>query len=230
MEDIRYVYTVNPRRPIRGIAGIKSIRTGTTLKLTKEEVKIAMKSGHVYRRFANEGINQRVTGENLDRLHNEKFMSEKEYKEFLNESTEEIKSSVDSKVEEPSVETQEPVKNTPVEEKIPEHIEDNTEKELNSEVKEADVINNNAANLEVKEENENKVDIKDVEQTDKQENTEVSVSEETITEDSDPEMSEEDSDEDESDDEQVAQSNEGNSQSPVIYYGGGKKKNKKHRN
>ena len=246
MEDTRYAYTVNPRRPIRGIAGIKSVRTGTTLRLTKEEVKIAMKCGHVYRRFANEGINQRVTGDNLDRLHNEKFMNEKEYEEFLHGST--AKVDTDSKVEEkPSVEVSKeetkPVEDTPVQEEVTEEfpeLEDTTSEDTEEVVENNNDDNSDVKNddVEVEDNSEQPVDTKDVEQTDEQDTIEdVPVSDETIDdEDSDPELSnDENSDDDEEleDNNDNSDSNSGNNYTPVItanYNGGGKKKNRKHRN
>ena len=86
MEDKRYTYCIQPRRVIKDLPDVGNIRTPKILQLTKEEVLICMKSGHVFRRFAAESRNERVTSDNLDRLHNDKFMTEKEYKEFLKNS------------------------------------------------------------------------------------------------------------------------------------------------
>jgi hypothetical protein len=82
----RYTYCIQPRRVIKDLPDVGNIRTPKILQLTKEEVLICMKSGHVFRRFAAESRNERVTSDNLDRLHNDKFMTEKEYKEFLKNS------------------------------------------------------------------------------------------------------------------------------------------------
>lgn len=79
MEEKRFTYVVNPRRPIKGILDMPPIKCSMTLKLTKEEALLAMKSGPVYRKFANEGIQERVTATNIDRLHAEKFMTEREF-------------------------------------------------------------------------------------------------------------------------------------------------------
>ena len=47
--------------------------------LTKEDVKICLQKATVYRRFANEGINERVNVGNIDRLHRENYVSEKDW-------------------------------------------------------------------------------------------------------------------------------------------------------
>ena len=79
MEE-RFLYTVYPKKPIRGVLpGNKAISSGKSLSLTKEEVLGCMKFGTVYRRFANEGRNERVTTLNLDRLHNAKFIEPKDW-------------------------------------------------------------------------------------------------------------------------------------------------------
>jgi len=233
MEDTRYAYTLNPLRPIKGIAGLRVIRTGTTLRLTKEEVKIAMKNGHVYRRFANEGINQRVTGDNLDRLHNEKYMTEKEYKTFLEEANSivdvENKSDIETVVDD-SVEVSD---NEPVEVEDPvyeEDVEDTVE-----------VVNNNTSNLDINENEDSDVfdDEQGAEQPDDG-NIEVT-SDEIIYESSDLGESSEDSDEydeqdaDSSKEEQMVDvidenhhHNDNNTTITANY--SGKKKNRKHRN
>ena len=86
MEETRYLYSVNPRKVIKFLHGeqiIPPIRVAKTLSLTKEEAKECLKYGSVYRRFANENRNERVTTRNIDRLHNAKYMDEKEYSEFV---------------------------------------------------------------------------------------------------------------------------------------------------
>lgn len=87
-EEIRFLYSINPKKLIRFLNGnpiIPPIRTSKTLSLTKEEVRECLKYGSLYRRFANEGVNVRVTINNIDRLHNAKLMTEEEYKKFLEE-------------------------------------------------------------------------------------------------------------------------------------------------
>ena len=78
-KDLAFLYTVNPRKVITGLSGVNAIRTAKSLFLTKEDVKICLQKATVYRRFANEGINERVTVGNIDRLHRENYVSEKDW-------------------------------------------------------------------------------------------------------------------------------------------------------
>lgn len=90
-EEIRFLYSINPKKLIRFLNGnpvIPPIRTSKTLSLTKEEVRECLKYGSLYRRFANEGVNVRVTLNNIDRLHNAKLMTDEEYEKFLEEENE----------------------------------------------------------------------------------------------------------------------------------------------
>jgi hypothetical protein len=84
--DTRFLYSVNPKKPIRTIKGVPVLRTPKSLQLTKEDVRECLKYGSVYRRFANESRIERVTINNVDRLHNAKFMTEKEYEAFLQDN------------------------------------------------------------------------------------------------------------------------------------------------
>lgn len=81
--DVRYLYSVNPKKPIRTIKGVPVLRTPKSLQLTKEDVIECLKYGSVYRRFANENRIERVTINSVDRFHNAKFMTEEEYEAFL---------------------------------------------------------------------------------------------------------------------------------------------------
>lgn len=99
MEETRYLYSVNPRKVIKFLHGeqiIPPIRVAKTLSLTKEEAKECLKYGSVYRRFANENRNERVTTRNIDRLHNAKYMDEKEYSEFVQSQPEKVDKNDDS--------------------------------------------------------------------------------------------------------------------------------------
>ena len=78
-KELAFLYTVNPRKVITGLSGVNAIRTAKSLFLTKEDVKICLQKATVYRRFANEGINERVTVGNIDRLHRENYVSEKDW-------------------------------------------------------------------------------------------------------------------------------------------------------
>ena len=78
-KELVFLYTVNPRKVITGLSGVNAIRTAKSLFLTKEDVKICLQKATVYRRFANEGINERVNVGNIDRLHRENYVSEKDW-------------------------------------------------------------------------------------------------------------------------------------------------------
>ena len=70
----RYTYQIFPRRPIKNLIPKKGIRKPCALQLTKEEVKICMASGPVYRCIPGKAP-VRVTGSNLDELHKSSFSS-----------------------------------------------------------------------------------------------------------------------------------------------------------
>ena len=61
-----FLYSVNPRKIITGIEGVGPIRTPKSLYLTKEDVKLCLSKGTVYRRFSLEGRNERVTIAKID--------------------------------------------------------------------------------------------------------------------------------------------------------------------
>lgn len=81
MSDM-FLYTVKPRKAIVGLSGSKVVRTNKSLYLTKEDVLICLKNATVYRRFANEGINERVTIDNVDRVHRENYIAESDWVAF----------------------------------------------------------------------------------------------------------------------------------------------------
>lgn len=136
-----FLYSVKPRRPIQLDGGSVIIKTPKSLLLTKEDVLTCIDKGAiVYRRFANEDKLEPVTKYNLDRLHNNKFMTEDEYAKAekdelgkdsgtvsiaepepvkVEEKVEEPVITEPEKVEEP-VETEAPVVGTPVEEVVEE--------------------------------------------------------------------------------------------------------------
>lgn len=84
--DKSFLYTVNPRKVITGLSGVNAIRTSKSLFLTKEDVKICLQKASVYRRFAQEGINERVTIGNIDRVHREHYISEEDWNKELDKS------------------------------------------------------------------------------------------------------------------------------------------------
>lgn len=83
----KYIYSVNPRRVISGLSDGTEIRVNKSLELSKEDVLLCLQKASVYRRFntvtgaGNDIV--RVTTGNLDRLHNEKYMTEEEYAKFI---------------------------------------------------------------------------------------------------------------------------------------------------
>ena len=98
MTDTRYLYSVNPHKPII-LPNTMPIRNPKSLYLTLDEVKTCLKRGAVYRRFADIGINERVTVLNAERLHNEKFMTEEEYAQFLEDNVAYKRGTISEKVE-----------------------------------------------------------------------------------------------------------------------------------
>lgn len=82
MEAKSYLYSVHPKRIIKGLESVDVIRAPKSLYLNLEDVKKCIRLGTVYRRFSSSDI-ARVNTANIERLHNEKHMNEDEYKEFL---------------------------------------------------------------------------------------------------------------------------------------------------
>ena len=106
MEDIKYAYQIHPKKSIRALPEFGLIRTKRTLMLTKEQVKKVLPFASVYRRFNHDTV-ERVTIYNLDRLHNERLMTEEEHKIFTTHNTVFVKPEdvvvEEVKVEEPVV-------------------------------------------------------------------------------------------------------------------------------
>ena len=116
-----FLYSVCPKKVIKELPTTIPIRSPKSLYLTKEQVKICLKYGSVYRRFANEQRNERVTIMNIDRLHNEKFMTEEQYKEYEQSLKDGQRGSVivgEPKVEDPVPEVKEDKVEVKVEEKV----------------------------------------------------------------------------------------------------------------
>lgn len=103
-----FLYQVNPRKVITGLSGINAIRTAKSVFLTKEDVKVCLQKASVYRRFAGEGINERVTIGNIDRLHRENYVSEEDWEKVQAKEL----SAGHGKVEAAPVEKEEPKKET----------------------------------------------------------------------------------------------------------------------
>ena len=117
-KELAFLYTVNPRKVITGLSGVNAIRTAKSLFLTKEDVKICLQKATVYRRFANEGINERVNVGNIDRLHRENYVSEKDWEAVQAKEMSEGHGKVEVPAEDPNTvinENIEPVVEVPVE-------------------------------------------------------------------------------------------------------------------
>ena len=82
----RFLYSVFPKMLIKNLPGVPAFKNSKSLSLTKDEVKICLRSGSVYRRFANESKSEKVNLSNIDRLHHDRFMTEEEYEEFKKRS------------------------------------------------------------------------------------------------------------------------------------------------
>jgi len=141
----KYMYAVHPMRVVV-IPDEAPFRNPKSIELTKEQVLAALPAAIVYRRF-NTDTSVIVTPDNIDRLHNAKFMTEAEFEDFKYQNKagnggtvieEEKKEEapepepvveptpVEEKVEEPVVE--EPVvEEAPVEEPVEAPVEESTE-------------------------------------------------------------------------------------------------------
>ena len=127
--ETRYLYSINPKKVIKFLCGNMMkppIRVSKSLRLTKEEVLDCLKYGSVYRRFANENRIERVTTLNIDRLHNEKFLTEEEYyKMMTTKESDDNRGTVIN--EEPFVEEKEVVEQV---EETHQEVEDTVEEEI----------------------------------------------------------------------------------------------------
>ena len=111
MSENTFLYTVKPRKTIVGLSGsTKVIRTAKSVYLTKEDVYLCLKNAVVYRRFANEGINERVTIDSVERVHRDKYISEKDWHAFLTMEASKGNGEVKAVVEETIVEDDGPDK------------------------------------------------------------------------------------------------------------------------
>lgn len=79
----KFLYSVNPKKVIKTLKNGPVIKTAKSIELNKDDVRECLKYGVVYRRFEKDKRIERVTILNVDRLHNTTFMTEDEYKLFL---------------------------------------------------------------------------------------------------------------------------------------------------
>lgn len=83
-EDKGYLYEVRPKKTVFIKSLGKNVRVPKSFYLTKEDVKSIIGNAHIFRRFTVPTTRvERVHTGNIDRLHNEYYMTEEEYKEFL---------------------------------------------------------------------------------------------------------------------------------------------------
>ena len=119
MENINaFMYVVNPRTILRNIPYVKTgfiMKPGSFL-LTKEAVLLCLKGATVYRKFSVDHA-ERVTILNVDRLHNEKFITEEEWNNRDNIKEKEVSKDIDNRKEE-SKEDNSIIIDTPVEDSI----------------------------------------------------------------------------------------------------------------
>ena len=135
MAEELFLYSVNPRRVITGLSEIKAIRTPKSVLLSKDEVYTCLKKATVYRRFASEGINERVTIANVDRVHRANYISEEEWKKMNANDKEELE-------EEPTRSTQVNTNNTIESVSIEKELEEALVEELVNDKLESDIIEN----------------------------------------------------------------------------------------
>lgn len=156
--EVVFNYQVNTIMPITGLS-VGNLMVPSTAKLTKDDVLICVKKAPVFRRFSASKL-ERVTASNLDRLHNEEYMTEAEYEEFLDKQgdnrgkvakapveetkvveepvVEEVEAPVEGIEEEPVVTEEPAVEETPVEAETEEpaqteEVSETVEEEINDE-------------------------------------------------------------------------------------------------
>lgn len=116
--EVVFSYQVNTIMPIIGLS-CGNLMVPSTAKLTKEDVLICLKKAPVFRRFGSSKL-ERVTISNLDRLHNEEFMTEAEYEAFLEKQGDNRGKVVEAPIVEEKKETKPVVEEVKVEEPVAE--------------------------------------------------------------------------------------------------------------
>lgn len=87
-----FIYAVHPRKPITGIPGVPVIRTNKSVYLTKDDVIDCLRLAAVFRRFPEK--TERVTIDNVDRLHRDSYISEEDWKKKMDLKKEDHSSTV----------------------------------------------------------------------------------------------------------------------------------------
>lgn len=155
MEAKSYLYSVHPKKIIKGLESVDVIRAPKSLYLTLEDVKKCIRLGTVYRRFSSSDI-ARVNTANVERLHNEKHMNEDEYKQFLIAQSsagqqtvtkhEEVKQPEPEKKAESDPVVNPTVDNTTDESKSAGQVEEKKAEEVKSDDKNTNNVSNNHQN------------------------------------------------------------------------------------
>lgn len=122
----KFLYIVKPRIPIRNLVKGKLIFREATLMLSLDEVKMCLKHGPVYRKFANDPKTAiQVTLNNCERLHQRDYVTELNVASTFipKEDPEEVKPVAEEPVDDVVVETTEAA----VEEAVDEAVVETTE-------------------------------------------------------------------------------------------------------
>lgn len=213
-DETRFLYVVCPKKPIKNLReDLSLIRTSRSLYLTKEEVLKCLECGSVYRRFSNEGIQEKCNKYDLDRVHREKYISKDDWKK-LEANAEKVDNLVVNGVSE---EPQEIVQ----EEKVQLVQEEQPKEEVVTSVEEV-VVEDTVIEETPKIEAET-AEIEDTPVVIEETATNDEIIEDTVVEEEDIESVEEDFeiDNEESSDEEVSTTNNSNI---VVNYNGKKKK------
>ena len=68
-DDVKYMYHIHPFKPIHKLVAGTALRKPTAMLLSKEEVKIAMESGPVYKVFPDHPSPIRIVRSEIDKYH-----------------------------------------------------------------------------------------------------------------------------------------------------------------
>lgn len=129
VSESRYLYIVYPKKPIKNLnENLPLIRVSKSLYLTKEEVLKCLDCGSVYRRFSNEGIQEKVNKYDVDRVHNDKFISKEDWKKISGASKDINNYVVNGVTQEQTIEEpKEEIKEEKVEHEVKEEVQPQVE-------------------------------------------------------------------------------------------------------
>lgn len=166
-EDKGYLYEVRPKKTVFIKSLGKNVRVPKSFYLTKEDVKSIIGNAHIFRRFTVPTTRvERVHTGNIDRLHNEYYMTEEEYKEFLKRQAAEGSQTVKEVVPEVKEETptvEEVKEETPVVEPVTEEVsvEETPEEEVETVADEIIEESNTDSEIDTAAEDQQKVELND---------------------------------------------------------------------